>query len=137
MIARFLRYLLSILERKTMSIDPTTGLEVPDAPVDAASVAPAAEPVAETPAVEPAPVVPPRPLEAIKADVDAAKAAHVAAVANVKDTHGILSGLSAEYHAAVAYFAADASAVEADIKAVLAEAESLFSKAKAEVEAAL
>ena len=115
-----------------MSIDPTTGLEVPDAPVDAASVAPAAEPVAEAP-----PVVPPRPLEAIKADVDAAKAAHVAAVANVKDTHGILSGLSAEYHAAVAYFAADASAVEADIKAVLAEAESLFSKAKAEVEAVL
>jgi len=137
MIARFLRYLLSILERKTMSIDPTTGLEVPDAPVDAASVAPDSEPVTESPAAEPAPVVPPRPLEAIKADVDAAKAAHVAAVANVKDTHGILSGLSAEYHAAVAYFSADASAVEADIKAVLAEAESLFSKAKAEVEAVL
>ena len=72
-----------------MSIDPTTGLEVPDAPVDAASVAPAAEPVAEAPAVEPAPVVPPRPLEAIKADVDAAKAAHVAAVARgLRDAEG-------------------------------------------------
>ncbi len=135
MIVRLLHFLLNLIEGKhIMPIDPTTGLDVPDLGVATPTAPAAPEPVSasapEAQASDPAPVpaapaapTPPRSLDAIKSDTDAARAAHQAAVDAVRATHEALKALAAEYRAAVSYLDQDCADIEAEVSKAQAAAE--------------
>ncbi|OIQ97230.1 hypothetical protein GALL_207840 [mine drainage metagenome] len=102
MFARVLHALVLKLE----GVPPMTGLpEIPPA-VPAVPVAAAAAPP------------PPRALDLIRADADAARTAHVAAQNAVRASHDVLKTLAAEYRAALAFFEADCQAVERSLGAL-------------------
>lgn len=69
------------------------------------------------------PVPPPRPLEAINADVVAAKARHDAALTEMKNATGFLGTVVAEYRAAVTWADEECKKVEAEAGGILASAE--------------
>ena len=140
-LARFLRFLLTWIEKETKMSTDATGVvlspnPVPGAGVAAADPAPAGDVQTPVPgadvaaAADPAPAddpsavsVPPRPLDQIKADADAAQAAHQAAKDQVKATGGALRTLAAEYRAAVAYFSKDCAAIESMVATVVDDVE--------------
>lgn len=69
------------------------------------------------------PPTPPRPMEAINADVVAAKARHDAALTEMKNATGFLGTVVAEYRDAVTWADEECKKVEAEAGSILAGAE--------------
>ena len=103
------------------------------------NVAVAADPVADVSApetvVEPAvPAAPPRPLDAIVADVAAAQARHDAALTELKAAGSILADVVAEYRCAITWADLECKKAEEVAEKVLGEAKGLWSKFVSAVE---
>ena len=67
---------------------------------------------------------PPRPLDAIHADIAQAKQRHAAAVTELQASGDLLASLTREFRSAVTWFDEECGAVESDVKASAATAES-------------
>jgi len=68
-------------------------------------------------------VIPPRPLDAIANDVDAAKARHAAAVTELASATGVLGTVVAEYRAAITWADEKCKEVESSTSGLIVEAE--------------